>query len=127
MPLTLAKNRFGFMWVEMGPKDWEIYVRIRNLVSSALLRTMLVQQREQAQHEVERLLAEARERAAELAIAKELAERTAGENAKLYSSEQSRRRRSRGAGKVIAPAFLALHGGGGPAADRDPVIPGREQ
>ena len=91
MPLSLAKNRFGFMWVEMGPRDWEIYVRIRNLVSSALLRTMLVQQKEQAQHEVERLLKEARERAAELAVAKEWAENTAAENAKLYSSEQSRR------------------------------------
>jgi signal transduction histidine kinase/DNA-binding LacI/PurR family transcriptional regulator len=91
MPLSLAQNRFGFMWVEMGPRDWEVYVRIRNLVSSALLRTMLVQQREQAQQEVERLLVEARERASELAIAKEWAERTAAENAKLYSSEQSRR------------------------------------
>lgn len=92
MPLTLARNRFGFMWVEMGPRDWEIYVRIRNLVSSALLRTMLVSQREQAQKEVERLLAEARERTTELGIAKEFAERTAAENAKLYSSEQARRR-----------------------------------
>jgi signal transduction histidine kinase/DNA-binding LacI/PurR family transcriptional regulator len=91
MPLSLARNRFGFMWVEMGPRDWEIYVRIRNLVSSALLRVMLVQQREQAQKEVERLLGEARERAIELAIAKEFAERTAAENAKLYSSEQTRR------------------------------------
>jgi signal transduction histidine kinase/DNA-binding LacI/PurR family transcriptional regulator len=91
MPLSLARNRFGFMWVEMGPHDWEIYVRIRNLVSSALLRTMLVQQREQAQQEVERLLSEARERAIELAIAKEFAEKTAAENAKLYSSEQARR------------------------------------
>src|SRR5688572_3758964 len=91
MPLSLARNRFGFMWVEMGPQDWEIYVRIRNLVSSALLRTMLVQQREQAQQEVERLLSEARDRAVELAIAKEFAERTAAENAKLYSSEQARR------------------------------------
>ena len=91
MPLSLARNRFGFMWVEMGPHDWEIYVRIRNLVSSALLRTMLVQQREQAQQEVERLLSEARERAIELAIAKEFAESTAAENAKLYSSEQARR------------------------------------
>jgi len=91
MPLTLAKNRFGFMWVEMGPDDWEIYVRIRNLVSSALLRTMLVSQREQAQKEVERLLTEARERTQELAIAKEFAEDIAAENAKLYSSEQARR------------------------------------
>ena len=91
MPLTLAKNRFGFMWVEMGPDDWEIYVRIRNLVSSALLRTMLVSQREQAQKEVVRLLTEARERTQELAIAKEFADGIATENAKLYSSEQSRR------------------------------------
>jgi signal transduction histidine kinase/DNA-binding LacI/PurR family transcriptional regulator len=91
MPLSLARNRFGFMWVEIGPRDWEIYVRIRNLVSSALLRVMLVQQKEQVQREVERLLAEARDRTTELALAKEFAERTAAENAKLYSSEQSRR------------------------------------
>jgi len=92
MPLTLARNRFGFMWVEMGPRDWEIYVRIRNLVSSALLRIMLAQQKEQAQQEVERLLKEAHERAAELSVAKEWADKTASENAKLYSSEQARRR-----------------------------------
>jgi len=91
MPLSLARNRFGFMWVEVGPRDWEVYVRVRNLVSSALLRIMLVQQKGQAQKEVERLLGEARERATELAIAKEFAERTAAENAKLYSSEQARR------------------------------------
>src|SRR5215212_6473720 len=96
MPLSLARNRFGFMWVEMGPRDWEIYVRIRNLVSSALLRVMLVQQKEQAQREIERLLGEARERAVELAIAKEFAERTAAENAKLYSSEQTRRQAAEG-------------------------------
>jgi GAF domain-containing protein len=69
-----------------------VYVRIRNLVSSALLRTMLVQQKELVQQEVERLLADARERTVELAIAKEFAERTAAENANLYSSEQFRRR-----------------------------------
>jgi GAF domain-containing protein len=92
MPLSLARNRFGFMWVEMVSRDWEIYVRVRNLVSSALLRIMLVQQKEQAQKEVERLLGEARERTTELSLAKEFAERTAAENAKLYSSEQTRRR-----------------------------------
>ena len=91
MPLSLARNRFGFMWVEMGPKNWDVYTRIRNLVSSALLRTMLVQQREQAQLEVERLLDEARERAAELAISKEAAESVALENEKLYEGEQGRR------------------------------------
>ena len=91
MPLSLARNRFGFMWVEMGPKDWDVYTRIRNLVSSALLRTMLVQQREQAQMEVERLLDEARERAMELAVARDMAEKAAIEKEKLYDSEQSRR------------------------------------
>jgi signal transduction histidine kinase len=92
MPLTLASNRFGFMWVEMGPTDWDIYVRIKNLLSSALLRTMLVQQREQAQKEVERLLGEARERAVELARARDSAEKAAAQNAKLFESELTRRR-----------------------------------
>ncbi|MFN8384259.1 MAG: substrate-binding domain-containing protein [Anaerolineales bacterium] len=92
MPLVLASNRFGFMWVEMGPDDWDIYVRLKNLLSSALLRTMLVQQREQAQKEVERLLGEARERAVELARARDVAEKAAEQNAKLFESEQDRRR-----------------------------------
>ena len=92
MPLSLAGNRFGFMWAEMGMRDWEVYVRVRNLVSSALLRIMLAQQKEQAQLQVEKLLKEAHERAAELSVAKEWADRTAAENAKLYSSEQARRR-----------------------------------
>lgn len=92
MPLTLASNRFGFMWVEMGPADWDVYTRLRNLLSSALLRTMLVQQREQAQREVERLLNEARERAVELARARDVAEKAAVQNAKLFETEQDRRR-----------------------------------
>ena len=91
MPLTLASNRFGFMWAEMGPTDWDVYVRLKNLLSSALLRTMLVQQREQAQKEVERLLSEARERAVELARARDVAEKAAAQNAKLFESEQARR------------------------------------
>lgn len=92
MPLALASNRFGFMWVEMGPADWDIYVRLKNLLSSALLRTTLVQQREQAQKEVERLLKEARERAVELARARDVAEKAAAQNAKLFEFEQDRRR-----------------------------------
>jgi signal transduction histidine kinase len=92
MPLALASNRFGFMWAEMGPTDWDVYVRLKNLLSSALLRTMLVQQREQAQEEVERLLNEARERAVELARARDVAEKAAAQNAKLFESELARRR-----------------------------------
>jgi signal transduction histidine kinase len=91
MPLALASNRFGFMWTEMGPEDWDVYVRLKNLLSSALLRTMLVQQRAQAQMEVERLLNEARERAVELARARDAAERAATQNAKLFETEQTRR------------------------------------
>ncbi len=91
MPLSLASNRFGFMWVEMGPDDWDVYVRLKHLLSSALLRTMLVQQREQAQKEIERLLAEARDRAVELARARDEAEKAARQNAKLFESEQARR------------------------------------
>ena len=92
MPLALARNRFGFLWMEMGPTDWDVYVRIKNLLSSALLRTMLVQQRELAQKEVERLLSEARERAVELARARDVAEKAAAQNAQLFESEQDRRR-----------------------------------
>jgi signal transduction histidine kinase/DNA-binding LacI/PurR family transcriptional regulator len=91
MPLSLASNRFGFMWTEIGPKDWDVYVRVKNLLSSALLRTLLAEQREQAQKEVERLLTDARERAVELARAKDAAEKAASQNAKLFESEQVRR------------------------------------
>jgi len=84
MPLGLAGNRFGFMWTQIDSRDWDMYVRVKNLVSSALLRATLAQQREQAQREVERLLADARKRAAELAIAHDLAQQTAAENARLY-------------------------------------------
>jgi hypothetical protein len=92
MPLSLASNRFGFMWAEMGSDDWDVYVRVRNLLSSALLRVMLATQREQAQREVERLLSEARERAEELSRARDVAEKTASENAQLFGAEQNRRR-----------------------------------
>ncbi len=91
MPLSLASNRFGFMWAEIGTTDWDVYVRLKNLLSSALLRTMLVHQREQAQTEVERLLNEARERAVELSRARDVAEKAAAQNAKLFESEQARR------------------------------------
>jgi len=91
MPLSLAKNRFGFIWMEMGPSDWEVYTRVRNLISSALLRTMLGEQRELAQRQVERLLEESKQRAGELAIAKDFAEETASELARLYETEQLRR------------------------------------
>ncbi len=77
MPLSLAQSRFGFMWIETKTGGWEVCTRVRNLLSSALLRTMLVDQREAAQREVERLLYEAKQRAEELD--------------RLYQNEQERR------------------------------------
>jgi DNA-binding LacI/PurR family transcriptional regulator/signal transduction histidine kinase len=62
MPLTLAGNRFGFMWADMGAQDLEVYTRIRNLLSSALLRSELVEQREQARREIEQLYQAEQER-----------------------------------------------------------------
>lgn len=96
MPLSLANNRFGFLWMQTGPQNWETYTRSRNLISSALLRTVLAEEREQARREVERLLEEAKQTAGELAIAKEIAEQTATENAKLYQSEQQNRQAAEG-------------------------------
>jgi len=92
MPLTLAQNRFGFLWIEMSSCEWEVYLRVRNLISAVLLRTMLVEQRAQAQETVERLLGESKLREIELAIAKEIAEKTAHENAILYTNEQQHRK-----------------------------------
>jgi len=92
MPLNLAQNRFGFLWVEMNAREWEVYVRIRNLISSALLRTMLVEQRTIMQQQVEQLLEESQLREVELASANRTAEKTAEENARLYANEQERRK-----------------------------------
>jgi DNA-binding LacI/PurR family transcriptional regulator/signal transduction histidine kinase len=98
MPLQLADNYFGYIWMEMGPRDLEAYTRVRNLTSSALLRALLVKQREEAKADVDRLLFEAKQNAVALAIAKEEAEVSAEqarlaaqENRQLYQSEQERR------------------------------------
>lgn len=92
MPLILAQNRFGFIWMEMTGLEWEVYTRVRNLISSALLRTMLVEQRAVMQSQVEQLLYESQLRAKQLAIATQTAERTAEEIARLYNSEKERRK-----------------------------------
>ncbi|MCA2002964.1 MAG: GAF domain-containing sensor histidine kinase, partial [Chloroflexi bacterium] len=59
---------------------------------------------EQAQTEVERLLKEARERAVELARARDAAEKAAAQNAKLFESEQARRRGA----EALARSFRQL-------------------
>jgi signal transduction histidine kinase len=98
MPLQLADNYFGYIWMEMGPRELEPYARVRNLTSSAMLRALLVKQREDAKAEVDRLLFEAKQNAVALAVAKEEAEvaaeqarLAAQENRQLYQSEQERR------------------------------------
>ncbi len=100
MPLVLAQNRFGFVWIEMSVREWEVYVRIRNLISSALLRTSLVDQRSRMQKQVEHLLQESQLRELELAIATERAEKTAEDNARLYANEQERRKGAENLSKV---------------------------
>jgi DNA-binding LacI/PurR family transcriptional regulator/signal transduction histidine kinase len=100
MPLILAQNRFGFMWVEMNAREWEVYVRIRNLISSALLRTMLVEQRSQMQKQVEYLLEQSQLREKKLAVATQTAEKAAEENARLYANEQDRRKDAETLSKV---------------------------
>ncbi len=96
MPLSLANNRFGFLWMQMSTPDWEVYMRARNLIASAMLRNVLAEQREEARREVERLLEEAKQTTVELAISKEFADQTALENAHLYQSEQRNRQNAEG-------------------------------
>ncbi|MBN2146763.1 MAG: substrate-binding domain-containing protein [Anaerolineales bacterium] len=81
LPLTQGQTVFGFMVTEIGPREWEIYARLRNLFSSVIFRSQLVAQEEHSRLEVERLLAQVGQRAADLAAAKEAAE---------YAAEQTR-------------------------------------
>lgn len=80
-PLSQGRTVFGYLVTEVGPREWEIYARLRNLFSSVIFRSQLVAQEEHSRREVERLLTQVGQRAAELAAAKEAAE---------YAAEQSR-------------------------------------
>ena len=111
MPLNLAQNRFGFMWIEMSTQKWDIYVRIRNLLSSALLRTMLVDQRAQVQKQVEHLLQESQTREQQLALANETARTIASENARLYTNEQARRQDAEALSRVARNLSMLLNMG----------------
>ena len=79
-PLIQGRTAFGYLITEVGPREWEIYARLRNLFSSVIFRSQLVAQEEYSRREVERLLTQVGQRAAELAAAKEAAE---------YAAEQS--------------------------------------
>jgi signal transduction histidine kinase len=76
-PLGLAQSPLGVLWNEIGPADWEVYIRLSNLLSSALFRSLLIRSRESAMQEVGQLLVRAEQHAIDLAIAKEAAEEAA--------------------------------------------------
>jgi len=75
--LGLAQSPLGLLWDEIGPSDWEVYIRLSHLLSSALFRALLIRQREQAMQEIGQLLARAEQHAAELDLAKQAAEEAA--------------------------------------------------
>ena len=101
MPLNLPQNRFGFMWMEMNAPEWDLYARIRNLLSSALLRVFLVEQRAKVQLQVEQLLKESQTREQQLALANETARKIAQENAGLYTNEQVHRKDAEALSRVM--------------------------
>ena len=88
MPLTVGERQLGYMTVRVGPIDWEIYPRLRDLFSSTIFRIVLEEQQREAQNQMERLWADARLHAAELAQAKEQLEQAVTEsNRRLKETE----------------------------------------
>ena len=84
--LSFAQSPMGFLWTEVGPSEWEVYIRLSNLLSSAIYRALLVKEREQAMQEIGRLLVRAEQHAIELDIAKKAAE-TAAQRAQQALAE----------------------------------------
>ena len=75
--LSFSQNQMGFLWTEVGPKDWEIYTRLANLLSSGLFRALLIKEREDAMQEVGKLLVNSEQHSIELAIARDSSEKAA--------------------------------------------------
>lgn len=73
-PLSFGGKPLGYMVLGVEHSKWEVYAQLRSLLSSALHRILLTEERQRARREVERLLEEARLRATELAEAKDMAE-----------------------------------------------------
>jgi hypothetical protein len=84
--LSFAQSPMGFLWTEVGPSEWEVYIRLSNLLSSAIYRALLVKEREQAMQEIGRLLVRAEQHAIDLDIAKKAAE-TAAQRAQQALAE----------------------------------------
>ncbi len=88
MPLAVGERQLGYMAVRVGPIDWEIYPRLRDLFSSTIFRIGLEDQQHEVQNQMDRLWAEARLHAAELAQAKEqLEQAVAVSNRRLKETE----------------------------------------
>ncbi len=73
-PLSFSGKPLGYMVVAAEHRKWEVYAQLREILSSTLFRILLTLQREKARREVERLLKESMQQAAELAEAKDMAE-----------------------------------------------------
>jgi signal transduction histidine kinase len=86
MELNFSKSQMGYLWTEVGSREWEIYVRLANLLSSALFRVLLIKEREDAMQEVGKLLVSAEQHSIELATAKESADQAA-QNMRLALQE----------------------------------------
>lgn len=90
-PLSFSQSQLGFLWTEVNLRDWEIYIRLGNLLSSAIFRALLIKEREEAMQEIGLLLVHAEQHSVELGTAKDAAEKAAHqaqlaleENASLY-------------------------------------------
>ncbi len=58
-PLFQGVRPLGFMILEVSHSEFEVFARLRSLVSGALFRTLLLEQRETARRQLEELQAEA--------------------------------------------------------------------
>lgn len=76
-PMSFSQSQLGYVWSEVGPRQWEVHTRLGNLLSSAIFRGLLIKEREDAVQEIAHLLARAEQHSVELDIARGAAEKAA--------------------------------------------------
>lgn len=74
VPLSVGERQLGFMIIEVGPVNWEVYSKLRDLISGTLFRSLLVQEQKETRENIEGLLLDVNQRAEELAVAKKRAD-----------------------------------------------------
>lgn len=74
VPLSVGERQLGFMIIEVGPVNWEVYSELRDLISGTLFRSLLVQEQTETRVNIEQLLLDVNQRAEELAVAKKRAD-----------------------------------------------------